>query len=40
MTLALSHDVGASVMLRFAELIRAGHDVGFAVEEIGEALRS
>jgi len=40
MTLALSHDVGSSVMLRFAELIRAGHDVGFAIEEIGEALRS
>ncbi|AZE60504.1 MULTISPECIES: hypothetical protein [Pseudomonas fluorescens group] len=40
MTLALSHDIGASVMLRFAEMIRAGHDVGFAIEEIGEALRS
>ena len=40
MTLALSHDIGASVMLRFAEMIRAGHDVGSAIEEIGEALRS
>jgi hypothetical protein len=40
MTIALAHDVGSSVMLRFAELIRAGHDVGFAIEEIGEALRS
>ncbi|MBV4481538.1 hypothetical protein [Pseudomonas khavaziana] len=40
MTLALSHDIGASVMLRFAEMIRAGHEVGFAIEEIGEALRS
>ncbi|AMS21364.1 hypothetical protein AYK59_14950 [Pseudomonas synxantha] len=40
MTLALSQDIGASVMLRFAEMIRAGHDVGFAIEEIGEALRS
>jgi hypothetical protein len=40
MTIALAHDVGSSVMLRFAELIRAGHDIGFAIEEIGEALRS
>ncbi|WP_448120145.1 hypothetical protein [Pseudomonas veronii] len=40
MTLALAHDVGSSVMLQFAELIRAGHDVGFAIEEIGETLRS
>lgn len=40
MTLALSRDIGASVMLRFAQLIRAGHDAGFAIEEIGEALRS
>ncbi|MCS3418612.1 hypothetical protein M2399_003787 [Pseudomonas sp. BIGb0450] len=40
MTIALTRDIGASVMLRFAELIRAGHDVGFAIEEIGEALRS
>ncbi|WP_411389226.1 hypothetical protein [Pseudomonas sp. MPB23] len=40
MTIALAHDVGSSVMLRFAELIRAGHDVGSAVEEIGSALRS
>lgn len=40
MTIALAHDVSSSVMLRFAELIRAGHDVGFAIEEIGETLRS
>lgn len=40
MTIALAHDIGSSVMLRFAELIRAGHDVGFAIEEIAEALRS
>jgi hypothetical protein len=40
MTIALAHDVGSTVMLRFAELIRAGHDVGFAIEEIGDALRS
>lgn len=39
MTRALAQDVGSSVMLRFAELIRAGHEVGFAIEEIGEALR-
>ena len=39
MTIALAHDVGSRVMLRFAELIRAGHDVGSAVEEIGSALR-
>lgn len=40
MTNALAHDVGFPVMLRFAELIRAGHEVGFAIEEINEALRS
>ncbi len=40
MTIALAHDIGPAVMLQFAELIRAGHDVGFAVEEIGSALRS
>ncbi|UII73553.1 hypothetical protein LVW35_10435 [Pseudomonas sp. HN11] len=40
MTNALAHDVGPSVLFRFAELIRAGHDVGFAVKEIGSALRS
>ncbi|TKJ87300.1 hypothetical protein PkoCFBP13504_03425 [Pseudomonas koreensis] len=40
MTIALAHDAGSAVMLRFAELIRAGHDVGFAIEEIGHALRS
>lgn len=40
MTIALAQDVGSSVMLRFAELIRAGHEVGSAIEEIGEALRS
>ncbi|QXI51341.1 hypothetical protein [Pseudomonas alvandae] len=40
MTNALAHDVGSAVMLRFAELIRAGHDVGSAVEEIADALRS
>lgn len=34
MTNALAMDIAASVMLRFAELIRAGHDVSFAVEEI------
>ena len=34
MTNALAMDIGASVMLRFAELIRTGHDVSFAVEEI------
>ncbi|MEX5630122.1 hypothetical protein [Pseudomonas marginalis] len=39
MTDALALDVGASVMLRFADLIRAGHDVRFAVEEIGGSLR-
>lgn len=39
MTIALANDIGSTVMLRFAELIRAGHDVGSAVEEIGEALR-
>jgi hypothetical protein len=32
---ALALDAGTSVMLRFAELIRAGYDVGCAVEEIG-----
>jgi hypothetical protein len=40
MTIALARDIGSSVMLRFAELIRAGHEVGFAIEEIGEAIRS
>lgn len=40
MTIALAQDIGSSVILRFAELIRAGHDVGAAIEEIGEALRS
>ncbi|KAF6692925.1 hypothetical protein HFD98_10510 [Pseudomonas sp. EKM23D] len=40
MTIALALDVSSSVMLRFAELIRAGHDVGSAIEEIGETLRS
>jgi len=39
MTNALALDAGVCVMLRFAELIRAGHDVGFAVEEIGGTLR-
>lgn len=39
MTFALAHDIGSSVMLQFAELIRAGHDVSFAVEELGSALR-
>jgi hypothetical protein len=36
---ALAQDVGASVMLRFAELIRAGYDVECAVEEIGSFLQ-
>ncbi|MBC3270214.1 hypothetical protein HU765_09775 [Pseudomonas sp. SWRI81] len=36
---ALALDAEASVMLRFAELIRAGYDVGFAVEEIGVFLQ-
>lgn len=36
---ALAQDAGASVMLRFAELIRAGYDVGCAVEEIGVSLQ-
>ncbi len=39
MTIALAYNVGSTVMLRFAELIRAGHDVGSAVEEIGSTLR-
>ncbi|KMN16123.1 hypothetical protein [Pseudomonas weihenstephanensis] len=34
MTKALAHDASSSVMLRFAELIRAGHGVRFAVKEI------
>ncbi|MBW4791216.1 hypothetical protein [Pseudomonas tolaasii] len=38
MTKALAHDAGSSVMLRFAQLIRAGHDVRFAVEEIAGSL--
>lgn len=40
MTMALARDLGSSVMVRFAELIRGGHDVGFAIEEIRESLRS
>lgn len=36
---ALALDAGTSVMLRFAELIRAGYDVGCAVEEIGDSLQ-
>lgn len=40
MTNALALDVGAPVLLRFAALIRAGHDVSFAVEEIGGSLRA
>ena len=38
MTKALAHDAGSSVMLRFAEMIRAGHDVRFAVDEISGSL--
>ncbi|MCJ7957876.1 MAG: hypothetical protein MUW57_15345 [Pseudomonas sp.] len=40
MTHALALDVGPSVMLRFAQLILAGHDVGFAVKEIGGSLKA
>lgn len=36
---ALALDAGASVMLRFAELIRAGHDVGIAIAQIGDLLQ-
>lgn len=36
---ALALDAGTSVMLRFAELIRAGYDVGFAIAEIGGFLQ-
>lgn len=38
MTKALAHDAGSSVMLRFAQMIRAGHDVRFAVDEISGSL--
>ncbi|MBT8764857.1 Rossmann-fold NAD(P)-binding domain-containing protein [Metapseudomonas boanensis] len=31
---ALSHDVGANVMLRFTELVRSGFDVADAIDEI------
>lgn len=37
MAAALSHDVGANVMLRFAELIRSDFDVAEAIEAIFEA---
>lgn len=40
MSNALALDLGTAVMLRFADLIRAGHDVSFAVEEIGSTLRA
>lgn len=40
MTNALALDVGPSVMLRFAELILAGHDVGVAVKEVGGSLKT
>ncbi|AOE86671.1 hypothetical protein THL1_4123 [Pseudomonas sp. TCU-HL1] len=34
MAAALSHDVGANVMLRFTELVRSGFDVADAIDEI------